>query len=149
MKRMNTLKHRILCAAGVTTLATGTLHAQGYVTYNHDEAKMKQITVMETGTGTLTPELYYWAFHNSYKKSAAEKNKLGFRTLAAVSAYKQVDYADSIESYTKARAKIEALNVADRQIDLAWQTEGTKINEKLAKFHENINRIVLAGRHTA
>ncbi len=119
--------------------------AQSYVTYNHDEAKMKQIMVMETGAGTLTPELYYWTLHNSYKKTAVEKNKLAFRTLAGISAFKQVDYADSIESYTKKRAEIEALNVADRQIDLAWQTEGTKINEKLTAFHNNINRIVPAG----
>ena len=26
-----------------------------YVTYNHDETKMNQVTVMETGAGELTP----------------------------------------------------------------------------------------------
>ena len=31
-----------------------------YVTYNHDASKMNQITVEETGTGTLKPEVYYW-----------------------------------------------------------------------------------------
>ena len=34
------------------------VHAQS-VTYNHDAPKQGQITVMETGTGTLSPELYY------------------------------------------------------------------------------------------
>lgn len=29
------------------------------VTYNHDDAKMNQVTVQETGAGTLTPDLYY------------------------------------------------------------------------------------------
>ncbi len=121
------------------------IHAQSYVTYNHDDAKMKQIQVMETGTGTLTPDLYYWTFHNSYKKSANERNKLAFRTLAGVSAWQQVEYADSIQAYLENRAKIEALNVADRQIDLAWRTEGSKIEEQLERFHTNINRIVAAG----
>lgn len=44
-----------------------------YATYNHDSPKQNQITVMETGTGALTPELYYWALHNNYKKTAATK----------------------------------------------------------------------------
>lgn len=29
------------------------------VTYNHDDAKMNQITVAEIGSGSLTPSLYY------------------------------------------------------------------------------------------
>ncbi len=142
---MNTLRNRILCIGVTLVTATGLANAQGYVTYNHDEAKMKQITVMETGAGTLTPELYYWALHNSYKKSAAAKNKLGFRTLAGIGAYQQVEYADSIDSYLTKRAEIEALNVADRQVDLAWRVEGSKITEKLSTFQDNINRIVPAG----
>ncbi len=140
-----TQRYRICSLILTLTVVSVRTNAQSYVTYNHDEAKMKQITVMETGAGTLTPELYYWTLHNNYKKSAAAKNKLGFRTLAGIGAYQQVEYADSIDAYLKKRAEIEALNVADRQIDLAWRTEGTKINEKLTKFHDNINRIVPAG----
>ena len=45
--------------------------AQSYVTYNHDATKQNQITVQEIGAGSLTPEFYYWLFHNSYRKSAA------------------------------------------------------------------------------
>ena len=44
--------------------------AQSYVTYNHDSSKKNQITVMETGSGSLSPDLYYQLLHNSYKKSA-------------------------------------------------------------------------------
>ena len=33
------------------------------VTYNHDAAKMNQITVGETGSGSLTPTLYYQTLH--------------------------------------------------------------------------------------
>ena len=58
------------------------------MTYKHDDAKMNQITVQEIGAGGLTPAFYYDVFHNSYQKSAAAKNKLGFRTLAGVAAWK-------------------------------------------------------------
>ena len=120
-------------------------HAQSYVTYNHDDAKMNQITVQEIGAGGLTPAFYYDVFHNSYQKSAAAKNKLGCRTLAGVAAWQQIEDADSVETSMKKRAEIEALNIADRQIDIAWLAEGNKIESKLNDFQNNINRIVSAG----
>jgi len=130
-----------LCAMSLCFSAS----AQSYVTYNHDAAKMNQITVQEIGAGGLTPAFYYDVFHNRYQKTAAQKNKQGFRTLAGVSAYQQVDIADSIKSSLTKRAEIEALNIADRQIDLAWLAEGSKINAKLSYFQANINRIVSVG----
>ena len=66
---------------------------------------------METGTGALSPELYYTLLHNKYKKSAASKNKLSFRTLAGVNLYNQTDEAEAIDSALVKRAEIEALNV--------------------------------------
>ncbi len=119
-------------------------HAQE-ASANHDAAKMNQIMVMETGAGVLTPELYYTLLHSSYKKTAVAKNKLGYRTLAGIASYQQVEYADSIDSVLTKRAAVEALNMADRQVDLAWSTEGTKITEKMSAFQKNINRIVPAG----
>ena len=74
----------------VAAVATSGVKAQS-VTYNHDSPKQNQITVMETGTGALSPELYYTLLHNKYKKSAASKNKLSFRTLAGVNLYNQTD----------------------------------------------------------
>ena len=127
------------------TMPCTNISAQSYVTYNHDATKMNQITVQEIGVGGLTPAFYYDVFHNSYQKSAARKNKLGFRSLAGVSAYQQVDVADSIKEALTQRAEIEALNVADRQIDIAWLAEGDKITDKLTDFEGNINRIVGAG----
>ena len=126
------------------SLATVGAMAQS-VTYNEDDAKRNQITVMETGSGSLTPELYYTILHNSYKKSAAEKNKLAFRTTAGLAAYGQVEYADSIQSALTKRAEIEALNMADRQIDIAWLAEGSKITSQMDKFQKNIDRILLVG----
>lgn len=142
------MKHLIssrtaLCLCGMSLCFCAS--AQSYVTYNHDAAKVNQITVQEIGAGGLTPAFYYDVFHNRYQKTAAQKNKQGFRTLAGVSAYQQVDIADSIKSSLTKRAEIEALNIADRQIDLAWLAEGSKINAKLSYFQANINRIVSAG----
>ena len=133
----------VFCVLLFTNLSN--VSAQSYVTYNHDAAKMNQITVQEIGTGGLTPAFYYDVFHNNYQKSAASKNKLSFRSLAGINAYGQVEMADSIEASLEERAEIEALNIADRQIDIAWLAEGRKINDKLSSFQNNINRIIEAG----
>lgn len=95
------MKHLIssrtaFCLCGLTLCFNAS--AQGYVSYNHDAAKMNQITVQEIGSGGLTPAFYYDALHNSYQKTAAKKNKQFFRTMAGVSAYQQVDVADSIKA---------------------------------------------------
>lgn len=135
---------RTLLLAAMAVVTGSAAHAQS-VTYNHDSSKQNQITVMETGTGALTPELYYTLLHNSYKKSAAAKNKLSFRTLAGVNLYNQVDDAEAIDSALVSRAKIEALNVADRQVDIAWLAEGDKIDSQMERLQTNIDRILLAG----
>ena len=128
----------------IAVVAVHAAQAQ-YVTYNHDSPKQNQVTVMETGAGALSPDLYYTLLHNSYKKSAAAKNKLSFRTLAGVNLYNQVDEAEAIDSALVSRAKIEALNVADRQVDLAWIAEGDKINGQMERLKRNIDRILPAG----
>ena len=66
--------NRKLLLMAVAVTVTTAVHAQ-YVTYNHDSPKQNQVTVMETGTGALSPDLYYSVLHNKYKKSAAAKNK--------------------------------------------------------------------------
>lgn len=139
--------NRILLLMAVATAATSGVKAQS-VTYNHDSPKQNQITVMEIGAGALSPDLYYTLLHNSYKKSAAAKNKLSFRTLVGVNLYNQVDEAEAIDSALVSRAKIEVLNVADRQVDLAWIAESDKINGLMERFKRNIDRILLAGGTT-
>ena len=145
MTRRKQIRMFILAACG---LIPCTLQAQVSVSYNHDEAKMNQITVMEIGAGGLTPSWYYDLFHNSYQQSAASKNKLSYRTLAGVAAYQQIGDAEDVDSALTKRAKVEALNVADRSggaLDLAWVAEGTKVTNKLQDYQNNINRIVGAG----
>lgn len=113
------------------------------MTYNHDASKMGQIQVMELGAGSLTPDIYYSITHSSYKKGAkavtSVKNTL--RMAANVASMPQVEYADSIKTDLEGRAKIEAANIADRQIDLAWLTEGEKIQSKLWAFKSNIGSL--------
>ena len=116
-----------------------------HVTNSHDSPKMNQITVEETGSGSLKPELYYTLLHNKYKKTAAVKNKLTFRTAAGVASYQQVDEAEAIDSALTSRAKIEALNVADRQVDLAWLAEKDKVESQMRQFQKNIDRIMMTG----
>ena len=54
------MKHLIssrtaFCLCGLTLCFNAS--AQGYVSYNHDAAKMNQITVQEIGSGGLTPAM--------------------------------------------------------------------------------------------
>ena len=113
------------------------------MTYNHDASKMGQIQVMELGAGSLTPDIHYSITHSSYKKGAkavtSVKNTL--RMAANVASLPQVEFADSIKTDLEGRAKIEAANIADRQIDLAWLTEGEKIQSKLWAFKSNIGSL--------
>ena len=137
---------RAMAAAFVLSCSLGMM-AQS-VSYNHDAAKMNQITVMEIGSGGLTPSIYYDVLHRNYSKSAARKNKLSFRTLAGINLYNQVDEAEALDSALTKRAEIEALNVADRSggaLDLAWVAEGGKLTSKMEDFERNINLILQAG----
>lgn len=111
------------------------------VTFNHDPAKMNQITVQEIGSGALTPDIYYSLLHRRYKMTAANKNKMNLRMTVAISAYRQIDDAEYVDSAFVKRAEIEALNMADRKTDLVWASEGAKIQSKLADFERNIIRI--------
>lgn len=113
------------------------------ITYNHDASKMGQIQVMELGAGNLTPDLYYSITHSSYKKGAksATSVKNTLRMAANVTSMPQVEYADSIKADLESRAKIEATNIADRQVDLAWLTEGEKIQTKLWAMKSNIGSL--------
>lgn len=134
-------------AMGSVLLYSGAVFAQS-VTYNHDAPKMNQITIMEIGSGGLTPSLYYDALHRNYSNSAARKNKLSFRTLAGINLYNQLDEAEALDSALTERAEIEALNVADRSggtLDLAWVAEGEKLTAKMEDFERNINRILQVG----
>lgn len=136
------MKH-ILLFISALLLALLPARAQ-YVTYNHDATKMNQVTVMETGVGTLKPAAFY-LLHSKYEKTAMSSNKLGQRTITSGSKRLQVSMAEQIDTSLNRRAKIEALNMADRQIDLAWQSEGSRITEQMENYQGNILKIIISG----
>ena len=47
-------------------------------------------------------------------KTAAQKNKLTYRSAAGMEAYQQTDEAEKLDSALVKRAEVEALNIADR-----------------------------------
>ena len=128
---------------------TLSVFSQGYVqvTKNHEEYIMQQFTTMETGAGALTPRFYYNAFHKQYQRTANVENKQLFRLHMKARVADEKVYADSIDSVTMRRAKVEALNILDRQplTDTAWPVEKSKIEGKLSIFQSNINNIMPYG----
>ena len=117
-------------------------------TYNHDASVYNQFLVGETGGGSLTPQLYYDATHSSYQKWAYMENKNLFRGQLTLVLEREKPMAEQIDSALTYRAKIEAMNVADRTpkaLDLAWQAEKGKIEKKFQLFRENINKITMKG----
>lgn len=122
--------------------------ALGQVSYNHDASVYNQFLVTEVGGGSLTPSLWYDGLHRSYSKWAHKVNKNGLRVAMTLELEPQKAMAQEIDSALTYRAKIEAMNVADRTpkaLDLAWQTEKAKIEKKFQIFRENINKITMCG----
>lgn len=144
-----TMKTKNLLLGGMLLLGSPAGWAQGVqVSYEHDDAKMNQVTVMESGTGRLSPAWYYNTLHENYGKSAASKNKTLFRTTSGINLYNQKDQAEQIDSALVKRAAVEALNVADRSggaLDLAWKAEGPKLSEKMSGYLTNIGRVRTIG----
>lgn len=136
------MRHRyiktILFLTGLATPAA--MQAQG-ITFNHDASKMNQVQVMELGAGVLTPELYYKTLHSNYKSSAGELNKSILRLGAMMEGYKQIEMADSIQGDLKKRAEVEALNMADRQVDAVWAVEGPKLEKHMETLQDVILRL--------
>lgn len=120
----------------------------GAQTYNHDEAVMRQYTVAEEGIGSLSPDLYYEWFHRDYSSWAKKENKLAARWWMYNSIHQELGYAEQIDSSLTRRAKIEAMNIADRSggvLDAAWLSEKDKITKKQEAFKKNISLILTRG----
>jgi len=125
-------------------LVSQTAKAQD-VTYNHDKSVLNQSTVQEVGSGSLTPDLYYDTLHKKYRNSASETNKLSYRTMTMAYLKKQESYSKTIDTILAKRAEVEALNLLDRQVDAVYMAEKSKLNNALAEFKSNIEKITLKG----
>lgn len=143
---MQTNRFIILLGFVITVLPA---FSQGYVqvTRNHEDYIMHQFTTMETGAGALTPRYYYNLFHKKYQRTANAENKEIFRLHMKARVADEKVYADSIDVMTFHRAKVEAMNVADRSpmTDMAWAVEKSRIEAKLDIFQKNINHIMPYG----
>ena len=117
------------------------------ITYNHDESFMQQFLFTETGAGSLTPDFYYKLFHKSYRNNYMGQGKLTFRTTMAETMLKETPEAEKLDSALVKRAKVEALNMADRQpyLDLSWAVEGQKIEKKMMTLYNSIQYISING----
>ena len=126
---------KLILLIGALLLTYGAA-AQSF-TFNHDEVVMNQFTVAETGTGNLGGNNFQWyydLFHNSYSDWAPEKNKQAFRLENYYTLHKEVPMAETIDTCLKERAKIEGFNLIDRQVDLVWSMEKSKIEAKQQAF---------------
>ena len=113
-------------------------------TYNHDESFMQQFLVSETGAGHLTPNVFYRTLHSSYQKKAYLFSKAPARLKYMVDLKKEIEYAESIDSIFKRRAKIAALDMAERTplADFVWyQGAGKNITSALGIMKTNIQRL--------
>lgn len=116
-------------------------------TRNHENFIMQQFTTMETGAGSLTPRYYYNLFHKNYQRTANVENKQIYRIHMKARVADEKVFADSIDSVTFRRAKIEGKNMADRSpmADMAWAVEKSRIEGKMDIFQKNINKIMPYG----
>lgn len=135
--------NRKLLLMAVAVTVTTAVHAQ-YVTYNHDSPKQNQVTSWRPVRAHSRPTSIFRAAQQIQEVGSGQ-NKLSFRTLAGINLYNQVDEAEAIDSALVKRAKVEALNVADRQVDIAWLAEGDKVSGQMERFRRNIDRILLSG----
>lgn len=119
-------------------------------TYYHDDAVMMQFMMGEVGGApSAVAQWYYDAFHNSYQKTAIYEPKLAFRALELEAIVQQTPFAEEIDSMFVKRAEVEALNLADREIDLAWQTEQFKIQGKFDEIDKALMEVMPSGGSSA
>lgn len=116
-------------------------------TYIHDDIKCNQITAMEQGFGSLD-DFWHWSLHNSYSKDATASNKMLFRGTAMEANKLQVEKSDSIKSDFKDRAVVEGKNLIDRNLDIVWQTERSRLESSLLKFKKNYDNFCFYGPST-
>ncbi len=128
------------------------VHAQ-YVTYNHDTSVMNQFTVGEIGAGSLggndpIAREWYYTLHRNYQSGAYMTNKQFYRSQLKLVLTPEEGHAEALDSALNERKRVEMKNIADRTpgvTDVAWQVEKGKIENKLAIFKSNIERLTKEG----
>ena len=91
-------------------LMTAVMVQAQYVTYNHDASVMNQFTIGEIGAGSFTPDLYYDAFHKSYRNGAMMTNKQFYRSQLKLALTPEESHAENLDSALNERKRVEELN---------------------------------------
>lgn len=115
------------------------------VTYIHDEDFLQQFLFVEDGSGQLSPETYYNAFHNGYRNEYMTKSKNFFRGMKTTLIKKDEFFADSVENSMYERSESEAFNMVDRNStsgELAYGLERRKIERQMDLMERRINKIM-------
>ena len=118
----------------------------------HDSAVLNQIGLEEVGAGAAGGSnglaQAHYLLHKGYVFEAMN-NPLWKKTVqrALVSKYllSEQRAAAVVDSALTSRAKTEALDLADRELDVVWMVEKNKINNSLDKWENNINKITANG----
>ena len=145
MRYIRDIRRMVMMAV---VLMTAVMVQAQYVTYNHDASVMNQFTIGEIGAGSFTPDLYYDAFHKSYRNGAMMTNKQFYRSQLKLALTPEESHAENLDSALNERKRVEELNIADRTpgvTDVAWQVEKSKIESKLAIYKKNIESLTTEG----
>ncbi len=130
-----------LMSAAMLMMMPLMVHGQGSL----DDPRLNQFLVSVTGAGSLQPAAYYNLLHKSYQSDATESNRLILTGGIKAVLMGEEPNAESIDSALVKRAKVEALRVADRQVDLVWNVQGGKIRKRLDSYKNLINKITFYG----
>lgn len=115
------------------------------LTYYHDPWKMQQYICMESGAmspntdGPIAAAIY--AVEGDYTKTAASTAHLLYRTQTYLATKLEAEQADTITAKLKDLEEEELVNIAERSVDLAYDTpvgEKSKIDKKKANMSTGI-----------
>lgn len=137
----------VLCYAVVLSLLGVQVAHAGFstFTYNHDAAVMNQILITEGAGGVPVPDAYYDLFHSDYRMTAMGNGKNVLRGAAMLMFVPQEEMAEEVDSALWRRNRVEMLNIADREVDYAWQTERQKLESLIDENTSLIHRIAGSG----
>ena len=111
-----------------------------------DEPRRNQFMVAATGIGDLQPDTYYDIFHRTYRDEAAMTSKGSYATsFNTILRMQDIPSAKSIDSTIVKRFATETKKALDRSNDWAWATYRDRIEGKLERYKDLVNKISRLG----
>lgn len=119
------------------------------VAQRHDGVAQAQFTISEIGAGNLGDSdeaaIAIYKLKDNYYQKSKSMSKLEQRTLVNLLLSMERNHAIAIDSSFAARYKNAVLDLADRNIDVSWTSEGKKIEEAMSRWQANISQILTCG----